>query len=571
MNQLIYFHDNEDKPAFQSIMEKFKLLEEDWEEDLECLAFLRKVSQDPKAPHIILYKYDPKQDTKIKEGSSVKVFHNKVIQGKVLMLDLEKGLIRIQFTKKYTHLIEERNTISVIAYSYINKKVLKDSIQEAFLNMDNNDNSLGLNPCLYDFLMRNPPNVNGQKRGIDLYKEDDDLIESIQNVTKNLNNSTLIIQGPPGAGKTFTSGNVILELLKAGKKIAITSNSHKAINNLMLKVEELSPQKHKFMKVTRHEEEDLINGIANIDFLPTASKFKEEHFNAEIIGGTAFTFANSNFKGYFDYLFIDEAGQMSLANLVSMSRCTKNIILIGDQMQLEQPIQAEHPGESGLSTLEYFLEDYKTIPKSLGYFLPITRRMNQELCSFVSKCFYDKRLFSHESTHINQLFLNNKDCIEKEKGIQFVPVEHEGNIQYSPEEIVEIDKIVQELLKQDIQLNENGKLIKRQVKLSDIIFVSPYNLQVLKLKEKLGEEARVGSVDLFQGQEAPIVIMSLCSSEGTSGRGIEFLLSENRMNVALSRGKALAIVVGNPHLCSIKTSSIDTIRLLNMYCQLIEE
>jgi uncharacterized protein len=272
-----------------------------------------------------------------------------------------------------------------------------------------------------------------------------------------------------------------------------------------------------------------------------------------------------------DYLVVDEAGQVSVANLIGMAPAAQNLVLIGDQMQLGQPIQGSHPGESGGSILEYLLQGKATIPAEMGIFLDTTWRLHPALCSFISATVYDGRLQAAPQTQQRMVKVPaTAQRVTKDSGLLFVPVDHVGNTQGSEEEIAVVQKLVQELLGREVT-DVQGQVCRR-LGLEDILFVAPYNLQVRNLSAALGPRARVGSVDKFQGQEAPVVMISMCSSDGESSpRGLEFVLHKQRLNVALSRAQSLAIVVGNPRLATSRCTSLMQMTLLNMFCRLMEE
>jgi uncharacterized protein len=289
-----------------------------------------------------------------------------------------------------------------------------------------------------------------------------------------------------------------------------------------------------------------------------------------LIGGTAWAFAVPEAEQSIDYLFVDEAGQISVANLVAMSAAARNIILVGDQMQLPQPIQGSHPGESGLSTLEYLLQRHATVPADLGIFIKRTRRLHPALCRFISDAIYEDRLEAAEETSERALVAPDgfPAWLIRPAGLLYVPVEHEDNTYESPEEEELIACLIQDL--EGLQFREQGGRIRRVTR-ADIRVVAPYNLQVRRLARRLCE-VDVGTVDKFQGQEAVVVILSMCSSSGNnSPRGMEFLFNRNRLNVALSRAQVLSIVVGNPALARTNCASVDQVRLVNLYCRLINE
>jgi superfamily I DNA and/or RNA helicase len=251
---------------------------------------------------------------------------------------------------------------------------------------------------------------------------------------------------------------------------------------------------------------------------------------------------------------------MSIANLVALSRCTKNIILIGDQMQLEQPIQGFHPEDSGMSTLEYYMGDLATIPDDQGVFLGTTYRMHPDVCSLISNAVYEGKLHSAPQTKDRVLALPPAELkyVTKNAGIIFVPVDHDGNNQDSEEEAQVICEIVAELQHCNIGLNQ-------------ILIVAPYNAQVRRIRSLLPANARVGSVDKFQGQEAPVVILSMCSSDANaSPRGLPFLFSRSRLNVAISRAETLAIIVASPRLGQANCTRVEHIALTNFFCRIMQ-
>jgi len=361
---------------------------------------------------------------------------------------------------------------------------------------------------------------------------------------------------------------MITALLKAGHRVGISSNSHKAILNLMKAVCDTYPDLFAVIKVGGDPEDPILEQYPQIS-VETSTDATGPRSAGSLIGATAWFYSDPGNTDALDYLFVDEAGQVSLANLVAMSACTKNIVLLGDQMQLGQPIQGSHPGESGHSILEYYLHGHQTIPADRGLFLDTSWRMHPDVCSFISDAVYESRLESQSDTknRVVKVPEDGGNVVVKEAGVLFIPVEHEGNSQSSDEEVQVISDVVDELLGRvltDEKGSESGAL-----SIEDILFVAPYNMQVRKLIKALPEGARVASVDKFQGQEAPVVIVSMCASAGEfGGRGLKFVLDKNRMNVAISRAKSLAIVVGEPRLAESPCGSVEEMELVNLCCSI---
>jgi len=266
-----------------------------------------------------------------------------------------------------------------------------------------------------------------------------------------------------------------------------------------------------------------------------------------------------------DYLFVDEAGQVSLANTIAMGVSAKNVILVGDQMQLSQPIKGSHPGRSGLSALEHLLDGAATVPCERGIFLSTTRRMHPDLCQFISDAFYDGQLLPETGNERQCLVLDpNADPALAPTGLRFITVEHEGCTQKSEPEAERVRQIYESLLSQRWSDRE-GRV--HAIGVDDILVVSPYNMQVNLLRSRLPEGARVGTVDRFQGQEAAVVLISMATSSGDDlPRQIEFLYSRNRLNVAISRARCLAVIVASPGLLETSCSTIEQLRLVNSLC-----
>jgi len=561
---LLEFHRREDKPAWWMFFDRPTMTEEELIEDLDCLGGLER-------SNFNTYKFDPSQDTKLMVGDECYLVSNElktISQNSYTIqeLDNDQGLVSI-IKKRGSKFEPLPQKMSLIPKGIVRNDILKDSIYGIVKQW----RQTGILPqAIEDFLLRRCPRINKQKVGLS------SSLENIVDVIKNMDNTTLCIQGPPGSGKTYTAANAIVELICDGKTVGVTSNSHRAIANLIDETMQIAQQKKVDFRAVKiqntndkfHVQSKKVRAVDNTQgVFALCSYMKDMAFS--LIGGTAWAFSNEAAKGKLDYLFVDEAGQISIANLVAMSASTSNIILMGDQMQLSQPIRGSHPGESGKSCLEYFLKEYQTIPQERGIFLDRTYRLHPDICKFISSAFYEGRLENHEKTSHRQIILpsQDNDLVKQGSGILFVPVEHENNTQSSSEEVESISKIVKLLLRGSFKDNS----IERPITLDDILIVAPYNKQVHKIKDVL-PQVKVASVDKFQGQEAPIVIVSMCASNiAESARGLEFLLSKNRLNVAISRAQVLAIVVGNPKLANTPCKTIAQMELVNLFCRITEQ
>lgn len=292
--------------------------------------------------------------------------------------------------------------------------------------------------------------------------------------------------------------------------------------------------------------------------------------DARIVAGTAWLFARKELRGTRDVLFVDEAGQVSLGqvslgHLVAMATAARSVVLVGDQMQLAQPIQGAHPRGSGRSGLDHLREGHAVVPPERGVFLGTTWRMHPDLCAFVSEAVYDGRLRAEAGCATQRLVLGRgAHPALKPAGLSFLPVAHRGCRQRSAEEAEAVAAVLASLLAQGV-IDRGGR--RRAMTLDDVLVVAPYNLQVNLLRERLPAGARVGTVDRFQGQEAEAVIVSMATSGAEDmPRDAGFLLSRNRFNVAISRARCLAVLVASPGLLDLVAGSVDEMRLANLFC-----
>ena len=281
----------------------------------------------------------------------------------------------------------------------------------------------------------------------------------------------------------------------------------------------------------------------------------------DIAAGTAWLWSREDLAEKLDVLFVDEAGQMSLADVLAVSQAAKSVVLLGDPRQLEQPLQGTHPPGVAVSALEHILGEAETMPSERGLFLEHTWRLAPKICEFTSELFYDNRLESRKE--LSQQKLEGPSRFAG-SGLFFVPVEHEGNQSSSDEEVNVISDIVNELTGMT-WIDKEGQ--SHAITLDDILIVAPYNAQVFKLSERIHSD-RIGTVDKFQGQEAPVVIYSMTtSSPEEAPRGMEFLYSLNRFNVATSRARCVCILVANPKLFEPECKTPHQMKLANALCR----
>ena len=562
---LLEFHIREEKPGWWAYFSQFDMNDEEMFENKDIIALCRRVENEGEKCQI---KFEREQEVSFEVGHRVLVLENEGTREsyKILELDLIEGKLSLDISK-YRNIPNQKNftlinAINVYYKSNIFKSLLKTANELSF-----DSDHFGLKKCIYDLILRRSPDLPDFTGPLVSKKET--LIKEVSNHALNLNNSVLCIQGPPGSGKTYTAAHIILNLIQKGKRVGVTSNSHKAILNLLKMVFSCNQDKIKIKcqkvanKEGKEEEKDFI-GNDFVEFIES----KDISESADIVGGTVFFFSRDNQEDAYDYLFVDEASQVSLANVVSAARSARNIILLGDQNQLDQPIQGIHPGESGKSALTYYTDEKTTIPEDKGIFLNTSYRMNPKVCQFISDNFYDGKLFPAIKNENQKIVLS--PALKKEypdSGVCFIPVDHLGNREASWKEVEVIFNLYEQLLKsQWIDKEGNKNLITEK----DILIIAPYNLQVAYLKRKFDQKnVRIASVDKFQGQEAAVSILSMSASTIESApRGINFLLNKNRLNVAVSRAKCLSIIVGSKHLLSTSVSSIQNMELMNIWCRI---
>ena len=559
VSNLLEFHNREDKPDWWAFFERQNLSEDELEDDTECLGGLRLVEPPVTEKRSLVYLYRfPPQEYKLRAGSTVTNAENGEYAGSILTIDEDTCLVRIKIGAKKSALPDK---LSLGPSGPINSAKLRAAIYKIAETVIAGSSDY---QCVLDLLRKRTPRIRGKAPNTAVITSPDLLSGALEAVA-NLDHSYLFIQGPPGTGKTYTSAHIIVGLLKRGKKVGVSSNSHKAIHNLLAKIEDTATaQGFRFQGVKKASGSD--ESIYKGGFIESVASVKEVSESKDLFAGTAWFFAEATMTGLLDYLFIDEAGQMSLAKIMAMGAATRNILLIGDQMQLGQPTHGTHPDEAGLSVLEFLLGEHATIPPERGIFLEKTWRLCPEICDFTSRAFYDGRLMPHSGAEKRELLF--KDISLPSAGIAWIAAHHQGCSQKSVEEGQIIKEQYQKLLQQQFK-SSTGE--RRRLTEADILVVSPYNVQVNHLRSILPSNARVGTVDKFQGQEAAVVLISMVTSSAEDlPRTIDFLFSQNRLNVAISRAQCLAVIVFNPQLLETPCQEVWKMKLLNTFCQLSE-
>ena len=435
-------------------------------------------------------------------------------------------------------------------------KVLMGLGREVLDNLER-DKTLFTQSAWSDIAMRSTPKFIG----LDNPPRNHEHIKNVIDAVTKSGNSYVAVQGPPGSGKSYVGTHVVKELIQLGYKIGIVAQSHVVIENFLDKLYELDNE----IAIAKEQKHDLENirpwNTAKIEVFAGLQE------GGYAIGGTAWSFSRPLVRELdLDLMVIEEAGQFSLANTLVVGSAAKKVLLLGDPQQLGQVSQASHEYPVDISALSHILGNDKTISDSYGYFLEKTYRMHPDIAKKVSVLQYENRLVADPVTTERKLAGVNPGVIP-------IEMNHSGNTTRSDEEVEKVLEIINDLVGKQWtnQLGEESNLIQEQ-----ILVVAPFNNQVRALKQKLKkvgfEKVKVGTVDKFQGQEAPVTIISMTTSSGEDlPRGIEFLLEPNRLNVAISRAQWTSYLIYSKELRNINPSSIEGLKRLGGFIGLIEK
>jgi uncharacterized protein len=482
-----------------------------------------------------------------------------------------------------------------------------------------------------------PSQINDQMTASDILNEK----------VSNMNKSLITLQGPPGTGKSFCIKKLVAHLIKAKPdvRIAITAHGHAILHSLANSIIKELVDSNISASIVQKVSTDyrIVNGEESITaqsednaHVVQYSRIKDstnepqnDHASfPQITMGTNFFIGKEQYNQVFDYVIIEEAGQMSLVDTLVVADSGKNLIMVGDQNQLKSPIKRKDHNGAELSGLEYYVSE-AIVPKEKGVFIPITRRMHPEICTFVSKMYYESRLTSYELLLDNKIESAREDALFTGSGLRHIPVEHDGRSSKSEEEVQVLKSILKELFHPDYQYDYNGSDTSKRITLKDVMIITPFNRQreaIIKMLVDLERDAlmqiqngqsiidtleeirafrkntkinfrvranrdkrdeydsqfqqivenygeymysliKPGTVDGYQGQEAPIVLYStVCSDIEHAPRGMEFIFSPNRFNVSVSRAKALFVMIGSPKLFEVQCKKPEQMKLANAFC-----
>ncbi|MGO1769898.1 MAG: DEAD/DEAH box helicase, partial [Microbacterium sp.] len=418
-----------------------------------------------------------------------------------------------------------------------------------------------------DLLRRRPP------RGLVVPGAGSDVDAIVESVLT-LDRSYLAVQGPPGTGKTYVGSHVIARLVsERGYRIGVVAQSHAVVEHMLEKVIGAGLPADRVGKAVKDPDAEV--AFTRLGSSNGLARFADDRPDGYVIGGTAWDFAHPQRvrPGQLDLLVVDEAGQFSLAPTIAVATAARNLLLLGDPQQLPQVSQGTHPEPIDSAALGWAMAGEAVLPPNRGYFLGQTWRMHPQVARVVSELSYEGHLAARPGAELR--------AIEGvEPGVHIRPVRHHGNATDSPEEAAEVVRIARDLVGRafaDIRISDDGRgtpVEPRPLEPRDLIVVAPYNAQVARVEEALAEaglpEIRVGTVDRFQGQEAAVSIVTLAASSGADApRGTEFLMLQNRLNVAVSRAQVAAYLVHSPALLDDLPHTPDGVARMSAFARLV--
>jgi hypothetical protein len=557
--QIVDWHRREDKALW---WEHFRLADLSADELLDeraglaGLEFIGTTGGTRRAP-IDRYRFPP-QETELRGGEDLRKCGGDKF-GEVVEICLDERWVDIKKRQDCASIHPE----AVYAHTVIDTKVLAESLFRIGEHVAAHGiEGEGPYQPARDLLLSMAPRLGGQA----IRHAGETVLDTAVRVAPEIESGTFPIQGPPGSGKTHIGARMICALVRAGKSVGVTANSHKVIRNLLDEVIEAAGEMDADIR--------CIQKPAEVE--PDQPRLRFTDDNADLLAaigtecnvaaGTAWLWARPDAANSVDVLFIDEAAQMSLANVLAVSQAARAVVLLGDPQQLEQPMQGSHPEGTDVSALHHILGGHQTIASDRGLFLEETWRLHPEIFRFTSELFYEGRLQPHAGLELQNLIAEGRII---GTGLRYLPVAHHGNQSSSAEEADCIRDLVSELLTgTPTWMDRDGQ--ESPLTLDDVLIIAPYNAQVFELQDRL-PGARIGTVDKFQGQEAPVVIYSMTTSSWADApRGMEFLYSLNRLNVATSRAKCVCVLVASPSVFEVQCRTPRQMQLANAFARYLE-
>ncbi|HLE88715.1 MAG TPA: TM0106 family RecB-like putative nuclease, partial [Candidatus Limnocylindria bacterium] len=573
---LMEWHRREENVEWWAFFNRAQLSDEqlvDDEESIGQLVWLGEVDRQKQSVHH-RYRFDPEQPYRLKLGDKPVDPATREAAGTIVALDALRGTLDLSRAMR----TPRPHPTSLIPPGPVVAGPQKDALERLGGWVEGHGlRDPGPWRAARDFLLGRPPRA-GQAAGARLALAGESGEAAARRLVLLLNETVLPIQGPPGSGKTWTGAEMILALSAAGRRVGIVAFTHRALTNLLEEVVAHAARRGQPLAAIRKLESDE-DPPPDPGYLCTTDNGAVHDAlrdgRVQVAAGTAWLWARPEMDGMLDTLFVDEAGQMSLANVLSVSGSARSVVLLGDPQQLSQVKKGAHPEGADLSSLEHVLARGAVIDPTRGIFLAETWRLHPDVNSFTSAAFYDGELRSASDAARQRLSAPGPIT---GTGVRWVPVPHAGNHASSEEEASVVLDLYTSLL-EGSWTNALGEV--RPITPEDLLVIAPYNAQVELLLERLRPVATaalvdprqpwVATVDKIQGQQGAVAIYSMAtSSQEELPRSIEFLYSLNRLNVATSRGRCLAVVVASPDLLKVRVHTPLQMRLANAMCRFVE-
>ena len=569
---LIEWHRREDKSAWWEYFRLRELAEDELVEETKPLAGLEYVGDVGPIAHSRLHRFRfPPQEHRLEPGKKAKDPITEKVRN-VHAIDELAGVVDLRVgigTEWDPHALRTLLPDEIVG-TRLQRARLRNT---ARLLLEGEDALKAWSPASMAILERQPPTFRGSS-SLPGVEPEAPLLERARAAALGLDDGVLPVQGPPGTGKTYSGARMIRALLRDGRRVGVTGPSHKVITNLLNAV--CKADENDAATDIHGLQVDKEVGCADERFVhvPTAgmveaaeaarSEAGEPPFN--LIAGTAWLWSTDARERSVDVLFIDEAGQYSLANALAVAPAAPRLILLGDPQQLNQPQKGIHPLGTEVSVLEHLAEDDGIVGQDRGLFLGETWRMRPEITAYTSELFYESKLRARDDLSNQRLRLSSS---EELCGLVLAEVPHVGNSRESEQEATAVVAFYQRVLSDGTTFTDRTG-VTRPLALDDLLVVAPYNAQVSLIRQRLADagfpEGRVGTVDKFQGQEAPVAIYSLASSSAEDApRGMAFLYALDRLNVATSRARCATLVVASPRLFTAECRGPEEMRMVNAF------
>ena len=515
------------------------------------------------------YMFEP-QDHPFHAGSEVFDSETGKSAGTIVEIDDVRGEVVLKRSQRAAW----PDPKAVIGRAPIERNAQKDAmLRAADAVIGNGLDGAGPYRAVRDLLLRLPPRLVDGRVG-SLARPGEDVLEAARRLALEIDGGTLPIQGPPGTGKTYAGARMVLDLVRAGKRVAVTAQSHKTISNLLAAIVDAAAEEGARIRAIQKADEGAehvgdLEGVTRVSD-NGAVEAAVEAGAVDIVAGTPWLFARAELNATFDVLFVDEASQMSLADAVAIGTCARSIVLIGDPNQLPMVSQGVHPSGASASSLEHLVGDAITVPADRGLFLATSRRMHPDVNAYISASFYEGRLSSHPDT--TSRVVDGDHPVLSGSGVRWLPTPHIGNSSRSREEAEVVAEAVATLLGMTWRAAPGDH---RPITIDDVIVIAPYNAQVAEiqaaLERRLERQGNVGTVDKFQGREGVVAIYSMASSSREdSPRDMSFLYSRNRLNVAISRARSVSLLVASPTLLEAGCRTPEQMHMVDALCRFVE-